>query len=387
MIKAAIRPNLKYPLQLFLYSELRHIESILVIRFLKFDDSLVYAPLMFLGEFGAGLIIYLYQKESIKKSIFNNEVQDKYMNIELIKTEQHIKTIDGIPKIIFIYFCCAFFDFVQFVLGSNISLFMNISASFTTRLGGFLTIFDALFYYFVLRLPIYRHQFFCIIIIVICLLLVIIFEFIFQKFNIFLPLGHFFAVFFLSVIGQFFSSMVGSNEKYLFEYNNINPFFALIFEGFFGFILTFFYCLYQSPFDILKKYKNNNSKSDFGILIFCLIVYMILSGLKNAFRVITTKVYTPMATTFLDYIANPIYLIVAFALGEDFMENRNRRYAYFFINLITSLIISFVSLVFNEFLILFFCNLDKDTHRQITIRSSFDEEFINLEDIDGNDDD
>ena len=387
MIKAAIRPNLKYPLQFFLYSELRNIESILVYRFLKFDDSLVYTPLMFLGEFGAGLIIYLYQKKSIKKSIFNNEGSDKYMNIELIKTEQHFKKIDGITKIIFILFCSAFFDFIQFILGSNISPFMNISASFTSRLGGFLTVFDVLFYYFILRLPIYRHQFFCIIIIGICLLIVIIFEFIFQKINIFLTYGHFFAAFFLSVIVQFFSSMIGSNEKYLFEYNNINPFYALTFEGFFGFILTLCYCLYQSPFDILKEYKKEHSKSDFGILIFCLILFVILSGLKNSFRVITIKIYTPMATTFLDYVANPIYLIVSFALAEDFTEKGKRRYAYFFINLITSLIISFSSLVFNEFIILFFCNLDKDTHQQITIRSTLDEDFINLEDIDGNDED
>ena len=386
MIKTSIRPNLKYPFQLLLYNELRDIESILVFRFLKFDDSLVYTPLMFLGEFGAGLIIYLYQKKSIKKSIINNESPDKYMNIELITTEQHLKKTDGITKIIFILFCCALFDLVQFVLGINFLLFMNVSGTFTTRLRGFLTIFDALFYYFVLRLPIYRHQFFCLIIMGICLLLVIIFEFIFQEINIFLTYGYLFFAAFLSVIGQFFSAMIDSNEKYLFEYNDINPFFALIFEGFFGFILTFCYCLYQSPFKILKEYKNNNSNSDFGILIFCLIVYLILSGLKNSFRVITTKVYTPMTTTSLDYLLNPIYISVLFALSEDFIGKGKRNYAYFFINLITSLIISFFSLVFNEFIILFFCKLDKDTHQQISIRSTTEENFISLEDIDGNDD-
>ena len=127
----------------------------------------------------------------MKKFIYKEEVPDKYMNLELIKTEQHLKKIDSIQKIIFILFCCAFFDLVQFVLEISLSRFMYLSTSFSRRLGGFLIIFDALFYYFILRLSIYRHQFFCIIIIGSCLLLIIIFEFIFQEINIFFNLWAF----------------------------------------------------------------------------------------------------------------------------------------------------------------------------------------------------
>ena len=68
MIKLAARPNLKYPLQLLLYNELRNIEAILVYSLLKFGDSLVFTPLMFLGEFLSGLIIYLFiSKQNIKE--------------------------------------------------------------------------------------------------------------------------------------------------------------------------------------------------------------------------------------------------------------------------------------------------------------------------------
>ena len=385
MIRFAVRPNLKYPLQLLLYNELRNIESILLNKLLKFDSSLVYSPLMFIGEFLSGLIIFSYQKKFVKKFIFKEEVPDKYMNLELIKTENRVKKIDGILKIIFILFCCAFFDFVQFIL--SINKIINLSSSICSRLRGFLTIFDALFYYFILKLNIYRHQFFCLIIIGICLLLVIIFEFIFQEINIFFSYGYLSGVIILSFIDQFFSAMTDSNEKYLFEYDNVNPFYALMFEGFFGFIFSFFYCLYQNPFNVLKDYKNNkqHSKSDFSILIFCLIIYIILSGLKNSFRVITTKVYTPMTTTSLDYILNPIYISIEFALGDDFMYKNKRNYAYFFINLIISLIISFFSLVYNEFLILYICNLDKETHQQISNRSAMDENIIYLDDIDDDD--
>ena len=120
MIRFALRPNSKYPLQLLLYNELRNIESILLNKLLKFGDSLVFTPLMFLGEFFFGLIIFSYQKKFVKKNIFKEEGPDKYMNLELIKTENKIKKIDGIPKIIFIFFCCALFDFVQFIISMNI---------------------------------------------------------------------------------------------------------------------------------------------------------------------------------------------------------------------------------------------------------------------------
>ena len=56
-----------------------------------------------------------------------------------------------------------------------------------------------------------------------------------------------------------------------------------------------------------------------------------------------------MTTTSLDYLLNPIYNTIDFAIGEDFIKNRKRNVAYFVINLIIGLIISFVSLVLMNF--------------------------------------
>ena len=388
MIRFAIRPNLKYPLQLLLYHELRNVETILLSKLLKFSESLVFTPLMFLGEFFSGLIIFLYQKKMVRKNIFIEKRPNKYMNIELIKTENRIKIIDSNLKIIFILFCCAVFDFVAFMLSIITTKKINISASLDLRLTGLLIIFEALFYYFILKLPIYKHQIFCLIIVGICIVLVIIFEFIFQDINIFLSYGSFVGFIFLSLFNQFTRTLLDSNEKYLFEYDNVNPFYALMFEGFFGFTFTFFFSIYKNPIDILKDYKNNNGNynSKFAILIFCLIIYIILCGLKNSFRLITTRVYTPMTTTFAEYILNPIYNTINFALDDDFKSKGKRSYPYFFINLIIGLIISFIGLVYNEFLILFFCNLDKETHRQISRRCTLEKELIILEDIDNDED-
>jgi len=336
---------------------------------------------MFLGEFFSGLIIYYYQKQFVKS---NKKKESKKR--ELIHSNANYVSRDGIVKIMLMIFFAGFFDFVQFVISLHTPKFINISGSIGSRLGGFLTIFDALFYYYVLRLPIYRHQFFSLIVIGTCLLLVIGTEFIFQEINIFLSYGRFIDVFVIILIEQFCSAMVDSNEKYLFEYNSVNPFFALMFEGFFGFALTFFYGLYQSPFPEVIVYQKKATSTEFIVFIFALILYSILSGLKNSFRVTTTKIYTPMTTTFLDYILNPIYLIIDFSLGEDFNVKGEQNYIYFIINLILALIISFFGFVYNEFIIIFCCDLEIDTHQQISNRASIavednEEDVYDMQDI------
>ena len=389
ILSFATRPNLKYPLQYMIYCVLRDIEQTLIENYLNFSDSLMYTPLMFIGEFFGGLIVYLYQKKFIEKKILKDACPNKLVNILLKKAEKRVKIIDTKPKIIFIIFCCSFFDFIQFVISINAPQFINVSASVSTRLGEVLIIFDALFYYFALKLPLKRHQIFSLIVLSSCLLIVIITEFIFQEINIFISYLDFIHVFLLSFSGRFFGSMVDANEKYLFEYDNFNPFYALLFEGFFGFIFSFIYDIFNNPFEKINEFRKNRTSLEFIILIFCLILYAILSGLKNLYRVNTTKIFTPMTSVAIQYILNPIFFIINFVKDSDFITKGEKNYAYFFINLIIGLIISFFSLAFNEFIILYFWGLDKDTHLQIVKRSAKDEKSIEFEDIinvDDNDD-
>ena len=332
---------------------------------------------MFLGEFFAGLIIFSYQKYFLFKKKGTNKKEEKssFKVIKLLQRKNNdIDPLDPLIKIYFLIFTSSFFDFVQFVLSLYTPKFMNISGSLESRLGGFLTIFDALFYYYILRFPIFRHQFLSLIVIGICLLIVIICEFIFQGFNIFLTVGDFILVLVLSFLRQFSSSMVDSIEKYLFEFNHVNPLKILMFEGLFGFIYTFIYCLVNDPLEDIRNYQNKNDSSNFILLIFSLILYLILSGLKNSFRVMTTKIYTPMTTTFLDYILNPFYMIYYFLMDEDFIKDGKKNIPHFVINLILTLIISFFGCVYNEFIILFFCELEIDTHQQVSQRASITKE-------------
>ena len=62
-----------------------------------------------------------------------------------------------------------------------------------------------------------------------------------------------------------------------------------------------------------------------------------------------------MTTSAIEYLLNPIVFILY-------------------------LIISIFSMAYNEFIILYFCDLDKNTHLQIAMRSEI-KESINLQDI------
>ena len=169
---------------------------------------------------------------------------------------------------------------------------------------------------------------------------------------------------------QFCRAMIDSTEKYLFEYNHINPFYALFFEGLFGFILSLIYGLSENPIYYIEIYQKMKSTKQFSVLIVLFVLYIILSGFKNAFRVQSTKIYSPMTTTFMDYILNPIYLIIYFALNEDFLTKRKRNYAHFFINLFLALFITFLGFIYNDFIIIYCFGLERDTYQEVSKRGA-----------------
>ena len=381
MIKFGIRQNMRYPVNLVIWSFLRNVEIELIYKFFSLKSTLIYMPLMFLGEFLFGLILYLYEKIIFMKNKNTNR-NNSFMGIKLIIQKESIQSKDELYKIIILIILIAFYDFMQFVLNIETgSIFNRISDSFAIRLNGILILFDALFYYYILRFHIFRHQILSIVIITICLLLVIGTEFIFQDINIFLSYSRFVLLLGFILLIQLFNSPLDLIEKYLFEYNYINPFLTLLLEGCFGLIFSVIYFLYKN---IIPTVEPNNNSEYFYVLVILLCLYMILSGFKNGYRIITNKIYSPMTSTLELYFLNPLYITYYFILGDDFISNGEINYIYYFINLFLSIIISLCGLVYNEFLILFFCGLEHETHKQISERSNFEKltELTIPEDLD-----
>ena len=100
MIKFALRPNLRYPIQLIIWSFIRTIERELIRQFYSYKINLVYLPLMFFGEFIFGGIIYLYIEYTSKKTK-ENENSISFMSIRLIdNSNKMLKRRDKYYKII-----------------------------------------------------------------------------------------------------------------------------------------------------------------------------------------------------------------------------------------------------------------------------------------------
>ena len=83
---------------------------------------------------------------------------------------------------------------------------------------------------------------------------------------------------------------------------------------------------------------------------------------------ITTKIYSPMIRNLTDNVLTPLYFVVNFFVGSD-LQYEKRNYLYFTINLILSIIILFSSFIYSEFIVLFCCGLETNTHDQISKRA------------------
>ena len=386
LIKFALRPNLKYPFQLIIWHLLRKLETILISYLFNFGDSLFYIPLMFIGEFLSGLIFYNYQNKFFKKE---KEKESKEISDILLHNEIILSYPDSDRKIKILIAFVAYFDWIQFIIYLvTVPKYKYVSNSIVSRLSGILAISSAFFYSYVIKIKIFKHHKFSLAIIGICTIIVIITEFFFQEINIFFSYWNFILVFLLSILSQVLNAFLDSIEKYLFEYDYVNPFYALMYEGIYGFFMTFFYFTIPDYLDDIKKVYKTYSAGELILFTFLLLLYIVLCGGRNIFRVITTKIYSPMTRGLTDYFINPIYYIYDYSLGNDFIKKGEKDFNYFLINLIISLIISFCGGVYNEFIVLFCCGLERNTHDQISIRASeFHYELNKVNDASENNDD
>ena len=177
--------------------------------------------------------------------------------------------------------------------------------------------------------------------------------------------------------------MLNPIEKYVVEYNNLNYFQVLAIEGIFGSIITGIYLFVDNSYQIqLKEIYNNQSWGMFTLFIFLLIIYIVLCGLKNVYKVITNKMFSPMTVSLTDYFLNPIYLIENQIEGA-FISGGKQNVVYFLISFIFSIITDLFGCVFNEIIILLFCNLEIDTYNQVSYRSLLDYQK-ELSEINGN---
>ena len=361
MIKIGIRHNLLYPFLSIIFYFTREVISIILSSYLEFKSSLLLTLIMFISEIIAGSIFYINNFYFLTK---NEGKTIKSGRIILIHSPSKIPRFDKRFKLYFLIFIAAYFQFISFKITTMYLIKSeNISKSLDIRLRSILPLLIGVLSLFTLRLPIVKHQIFSLTIISICLIITIISESIIECCyyleNIEEYLKHLLFVFIRAIIDAF----VELSEKYLLEYNFINPFYIVMFEGFFGSIFISINSIETNPFKEIKEYE----KEDFIVfLIICLIIYFFLSGGRNIYRISTNKIYSPMARSLTDAFLDPI--LIFYYYYSDVEKHKN--IFYFIANLILSIIVVFCVGVYNDFFVLYCCGLEHHTHYEISRRAS-----------------
>ena len=114
---------------------------------------------------------------------------------------------------------------------------------------------------------------------------------------------------------------------------------------------------------------NEISSDKLFILIILSILYFILCAIVNIYKTFCNILYSPMAKSLASYFLNSAFIIYYYSFGNDFLNEGKKNFFYFFINLLFSILIDLLGLVYNEFFILDFCGLSAETHYDIIYKS------------------
>ena len=361
MIKIGIRNNLLYPLMFVIFLGARRLVKAILGKTINYQSPFLLAFLMFFAEFVIGGIYAFYlnrKKKKIEKS--------KVMGITLIKNENELKRHDSDLKIIILMILAAVIEFIGAIVRryaiqeiDNRYDVDDEGEQINTRLRSFEIIISSLLSYLILSIKIYRHHIVTIIIIGICLICGVIIE-LFKNMKI---IFQSILILITSTLSRAFLDII---EKHLFEKDFVNVFKITTFEGFIDTILILFSYFLKAPKDEIKDlFDLGGYKKPIACIL--LIIYGVLSFYKNIYRRYTLNEYSPMTRALAESIFDPIIIFCYYVDSGEYNNNDNNLYYTLFFLL--SIIMVFCSLVYNEFLVLYFCNMEHDTYIEICKRA------------------
>jgi hypothetical protein len=235
-------------------------------------------------------------------------------------------------------------------------------------------IFSSLLCYFTIKTNLYKHHIVSLIIITLNLLLIFCLELYIQiKKKIYLNKVFLYLLVHITInLCRVFPDII---EYFLIEINHVNPFKILAIKNAIEiFLISFFYIFDRTRNEI--AYLFNLNIKNIIICVFLLVFYFILSGITNIYKIFTIIQYSPMTRALFDNILGIFYFIYD-SIKEDSKEKKINTY-YFWINIVLQLIIVFFNLIYNEFLVLYICNMNINTYIEISKRGK-EIEFVEEE--------
>ena len=371
MLKFSFRNKQFYPLMLLLFIFLRIcLDKVLTFHPYKENIDFIIPFLIFSSQSLIGFIIHLfYSKKKLVKERTNSKNYSRMKDDITVKSNKSSKTLGSEKKKLLLLFFASFFNFIGCIIRSddvvNFGTKEENNSLLEIRVRSIQIIISALLCLYTIRLNIYNHQKLSLIIISFFLFVLIIIE-LYISTNILYKI----LAFLISSTSCLFRAFLDVSEKYLLDFEFVDIIKILIYEGLIGVFFYIFYFISNKAYLIhAKNILNQMSEFNwsFASFILLIIIYIFISGFRNAYRVTTNKYYSPMSRALFESTLDPLlflYNTLTFNKKDEYIGY----WIYFSFVLICLIIIAFFSLVYNDFIILYCCGLQHDTYSEITGR-------------------
>ena len=277
MLKFGFRKLHFYPLMLLLFTFLRRsIEIVLKYYIYDVNIEFIIPFLIFFSQSLFGGIIYLYY---IKKNISEEDNKHNILSpfkigeIKFVSNKSHSNKFSKIKKIILILFASFFNSIGSLIRNDDLIIFKIVEDKNTQleiKVRSIQIIISSLLCIYAIRFNIYQHQKISLIIISFFFVCLILMELFFSVNKISKILALLFC--FMSCLSR---SFLDVTEKYLFDFDFINIFKMLLFEGLIGLFLFIINFLtnktYQSQGKILLK---DMARLDITLILFILLIIL-----------------------------------------------------------------------------------------------------------------
>ena len=377
-IKIEVRQNLLYPILFMIgINSLRTIRIIIQEVTKNFKINSIFSFLTIISNIITS-IIFIYLEIKANRSIRNKSI----IGIELIQNEidNQIVQTDSDKKVIFLIALDAFFEFLNLIRKKYLLVLKPPQTKIVTldiRIRSREILFASLICYFTIGTQLNKHHKISLFIIFLCIISLYIYEVTHQfQNNYYETFLAFIELQGLKVCINIYRVFSDTIEKYLFVQNNISPFKILFLKGVIELLLMIAFSLFNESNEEIQSMFRNEENKGFCIFVslFSSILYFCFSGFTSIYKMYTVKMYTPMTRTLSDILFDIFYFIYYSIYKE---EGGKRIFTlYFWANFIGQIIIVFFSFVYNEFIILNFCGIGKNTHYQIARRASNIELYI-----------
>ena len=289
LIKIGLRQNLLYPCFFILFLILRQIaKSIIEIIIKKFVNDKItinytMLTILYLFQLIMGIItlLFLYLKKTDKPT--NEEKQEKRKGLLLIQNKEQLESPDSVIKIFILIFFAAFFEIVgaltrRFFKGNveTVDTYDEYHAKFRC----IELCFASILCFFIFQIKILMHQLFSLLIILICLIIVLTIDIVNER-DILKNIGNI-------IISSFCRVYLDIIEKYLFDYDFLDLYQLMAYEGIINIILDSILYISENP---RREIKNIVKMDNIYIFLtfFFIFIYAILSWFKNIYRRFTIK--------------------------------------------------------------------------------------------------